>query len=139
MIKKDRILRFKAKIDFITSNLELIPLEPKNELEKNGIFYSLLVSIDASMDLIAMYLKDNGIKVSDDYSNIDNLENAKLISNELSEKLRKCNGLRNYLVHRYNKVDDKIIFSSITEIKEVIYKLIRIIEEFLNEFKTNKD
>jgi len=93
MIKKDRILRFKAKIDFITSNLELIPLEPKNELEKNGIFYSLLVSIDASMDLIAMYLKDNGIKVSDDYSNIDNLENAKLISNELSEKLRKCKDL----------------------------------------------
>jgi uncharacterized protein YutE (UPF0331/DUF86 family) len=45
--------------------------------------------------------------------------------------LRKCNGLRNYLVHRYNKVDDKIALGSVNEVKETLYDFIEVVERFL--------
>jgi uncharacterized protein YutE (UPF0331/DUF86 family) len=45
--------------------------QPKNNLEKYGIFYSIQSIIDAIIDIIAMIVKDLGYSVQDDYSNID--------------------------------------------------------------------
>ncbi len=61
------------------------------------------------MDLVAMMCKDLGDVPKDDYSNIENLE-------ELHEKTKKvlieANGLRNHLVHRYNRMDDLLALES---------------------------
>ncbi len=128
----ERITRYRDKIDYIVDSLELIR-EPKNELELSGIFYRLHTSIEAAMDLTAMMVKDIGRKVEDDYLNIATLENSGIISRELAEQLRKCNGLRNYLVHRYNKVDEQIALDSIALVKKTLYEFIEVIEGFLNE------
>ena len=51
-----RIKRYRDKIQHIFEYIQDLPLEPKNELEKRGIFYSLQTSIES---LIDWQLKNN--------------------------------------------------------------------------------
>jgi uncharacterized protein YutE (UPF0331/DUF86 family) len=61
------------------------------------------------LDLVAMMCKDLGIKPQDDYGNLENLGDL----TEGSKKvLIEANGLRNHLVHRYNKRDDLLALNS---------------------------
>lgn len=129
-----RSKRYKDKIQHIFDYIQDLPLIPKNELEKRGIFYSLQTSIEAMVDLIAMLVKDLGIQVKDDNYNINEIIKIKKLNPELGEKLSQANGLRNIIVHRYNAVDDQIILDSVQEVKDLILKWVRIIEDNLNDF-----
>lgn len=130
-MKEKRTIRYRDKIDFIVSSMEVIPEKPEGDLEISGVFYKLHTSIEAAMDLVAMVLKDSGEKIEDDYTNIASLEESKRITESLAEKLRKCNGLRNYLVHRYNGVDDEIALGSVREVSQILYTFVGVVEEFL--------
>ncbi|MEJ2248683.1 MAG: DUF86 domain-containing protein [Candidatus Lokiarchaeota archaeon] len=114
-----------------------MPRNPKNELEKKGIFYSLQTSIESMIDLVAMSIKDLGIPVEDDTTNISNFIKKRDLSKNLGINLQKANGLRNLLVHRYNNVDDEIIMNSVTEIKNLLFSWLDEIEKLLNEFKND--
>jgi uncharacterized protein YutE (UPF0331/DUF86 family) len=129
-----RSKRYKDKIQHIFDYIQDLPLIPKNELEKRGIFYSLQTSIEAMVDLIAMLVKDLGIQVKDDNYNINEIIKIKKLNPELGEKLSQANGLRNIIVHRYNAVDDQIILDSVQEVKDLILKWVRIIEDSLDDF-----
>ena len=129
-----RIKRYKDKINYIIDNIKDLPTEPKNELEKRGIFYSLQTSIESTIDLIAMLVKDIGIPVKDDASNIDNIIKKRKLDPELGEKLNKANGIRNILVHRYNEIDEQIILNSVKDVKDVLLKWLDVIEVALNEY-----
>lgn len=129
-MKEERAVRYKDKIDYIVSSLEAIPEEPAGDLEIKGVFYSLHTAVEAAMDLVAMLLKDTGKKIEDDYTNIEVLEGAGIITGQLAENLKKCNGLRNYLVHRYDKLNDKIALDSVVEVKKTLYDLIEVVENF---------
>jgi len=74
-MKPERVKRYHDKINYILDNLKSIALQPSNDLEKKGIFYSIQTSIESIIDLIAMGVKDIGIQVHDDATNIANLEN----------------------------------------------------------------
>lgn len=128
-----RSKRYKDKIQHIFDYIQDLPLIPKNELEKRGIFYSLQTSIEAMVDLIAMLVKDLGIQVKDDNYNINEIIKIKKLNPELGEKLSQANGLRNIIVHRYNAVDDQIILDSVQEVKDLLLKWVRIIEDSLND------
>lgn len=128
-----RSKRYKDKIQHIFDYIQDLPLIPKNELEKRGIFYSLQTSIEAMVDLIAMLVKDLGIQVKDDNNNINEIIRIKKLNPELGEKLSQANGLRNIIVHRYNAVDDQIILDSVQEVKDLLLKWVRIIEDSLND------
>lgn len=54
-----------------------------------------------------MHLKDLGFRVEDDYSNIEKLVEH-VIDEELGEKLKMCNGLRNRLIYRYNRITNRV-------------------------------
>ena len=129
-----RIKRYKDKINYIIDNIKDLPTEPKNELEKRGIFYSLQTSIESTIDLIAMLVKDIGIPVKDDASNIDDIIKKRKLDPELGEKLNKANGIRNILVHRYNEIDEQIILNSVKDVKDVLLKWLDVIEVALNEY-----
>lgn len=129
-----RSKRYKDKIQHIFDYIQDLPLIPKNELEKRGIFYSLQTSIEAMVDLIAMLVKDLGIQVKGDNYNINEIIKIKKLNPELGEKLSQANGLRNIIVHRYNAVDDQIILDSVQEVKDLLLKWVRIIEDNLNDF-----
>jgi len=127
--------RYRDKIQHIFDYIQELPIEPKSELEKRGIFYSLQTSIEAMVDLIAMLVKDLGIQVKDDNINISEIIKIKKLNPELGEKLKKANGLRNIIVHRYNEIDEKIILDSVVEVKDLLLHWIEIIEDYLNEIR----
>lgn len=67
----------------------------------------------ASQDLVAMMCKDMGIRPQDDYSNLERLEALSPVSRIV---LIEANGLRNHLVHRYNKRDDLLALESMKDL-----------------------
>ena len=100
--------QYSRKINFILEKINDLPRDvTSNKYYIDALFYRLQVSIDASMDIVAMLCKDFGITVHDDYSNIQELEKKNLISTKISENLCKLNGLRNVIVHKYNKIEDE--------------------------------
>ena len=132
---KLRLKRYRDKIQHIFEYIQDLPLEPENELEKRGIFYSLQTSIEALVDLIAMLVKDFGIQVKEDNKNISEIVKIRNLNPKLGEKLKKANGLRNIIVHRYNEIDEKLILDSIGEVKDLLLQWIEIVEECINEIK----
>ena len=128
-----RIKRYRDKINHVIDYIKDLPIKPKNELEKRGIFYSLQTSIEAIVDLIAMVTKDLGIPVKDDNLNISEIVKMRKLKSELGEKLKKANGMRNIIVHRYNDFEEQIILNSVADIKELLPKWLNIIEEILDE------
>ncbi|NHJ25291.1 MAG: DUF86 domain-containing protein [Candidatus Lokiarchaeota archaeon] len=133
-----RIKRYRDKINHVFEYIHDLPLKPKNELEKRGIFYSLQTSIEAVVDLIAMLVKDVGIQVKEDNFNISEIVKVHKLSPELGEKLKKANGLRNIIVHRYNDIDEDLILTSVNEVKDLLLKWIEIIEKCFNEINRPK-
>ena len=127
--------RYRDKIQHIFNYVQELPIEPKNELEKRGIFYSLQTSIEAMVDLIAMLVKDLGVQVKDDNINISEIIKIKKLKPELGEKLKKANGLRNIIVHRNNEIDEQIILDSVQEVKDLLLHWIKIIEDCINEIR----
>ena len=99
---EERITRYREKMEFIIEALEQIPERPEKPIEISGTFYNLHTSIESAMDIIAMLIKDLGFRVEEDYSNIERLVELKIIDEDLGERLKMCNGLRKWLVYRYN-------------------------------------
>jgi len=130
-----RIKRYHDKIHHIIDYIQELPIKPRNELEKRGIFYSLQTSIEAMVDLIAMLVKDLGIQVKEDITNISKIVEVRKLDPELGENLKNANGLRNIIVHRYNEIDDQLILDSVEGIKNLLLKWISIVEEILGEIK----
>ena len=128
-----RIKRYRDKINHIIDYIKDLPITPKNELEKRGVFYSLQTSIEAIVDLIAMLTKDLGIPVKDDNANISAIVKRRKLKSGLGEKLKKANSMRNIIDHRYNDFEEKIILNSVEEIKELLPKWIDVVEEILLE------
>ena len=125
--------RYRDKIQHVFNYIQELPIEPKNELEKRGIFYSLQTSIEAIVDLVAMLVKDLGIQVKDDNINISEIVKIRKLNPELGEKLKKANGLRNIIVDRYNEIDEQIILDSVEQVKDLLLHWIEIIEDCMNE------
>lgn len=83
------------------------------------------------MDICAMLTKDLGRRVEDDYSNIEHLYEIGVLDRALADRLKMCNGLRNWLVHRYNRVDKKLVLESVDKVKETLLEFIRRVEDAL--------
>lgn len=125
--------RYRDKINYVINSLNVLLVEPKNELEKRGIFYSLQTSIESVIDLIAMSVKDLGIPVQDDENNISEIINKRKLNEKLGNDLKKANGMRNIIVHRYNGIDEEIILDSVEIVKDLLIKWLDIIEEMLKD------
>lgn len=130
-----RINRYREKIEYIIESLENIPENPERPIEISGTFYNLLTSIEAAMDISAMLVKDLGSIVEDDYTNLEKLEELGVVDSELGKKLKKCNGLRNWLVHRYNRVDSKLVLESVDEVKDTLIRFVEKVENVLKKIE----
>jgi len=131
-MQTERIERYRAKINYIVQNLENLPEDHTTKILIDALYYEVFTAIEAVMDLIAMFLKDNGYIVTDDYANIDLLIINQEISAEIGNGLKECNGLRNILVHRYNGIDQQRVEDVLENVKSVLYQWIEIVEGMLN-------
>ncbi len=83
--------------------------------------------IGAVVDLAFLVIKEKGFRVpEEDKEAFDILESEGVITKELSERLKDAKGMRNIVAHQYGKVDDEIVFQSITE------ELIDDVTEFIS-------
>ena len=126
--------QYNRKLEFIVDKVTILPENTnENVFLMDALFYRLQVSIDAAMDIVAMLSKDLGITVKDDYSNIDELENLNIFPSDLLNEMRRLNGLRNVLVHRYNKIEEDLIITEKDHFVEVLKEFIKIVEKLINE------
>ena len=131
MKRKDQ---YNHKFEFIIDKLSLLPENiEENIFYIDALFYRLQVSVDAAMDIIAMLCKDLGITVKDDYSNIDELEDLDLFQKKLLRELRRLNGVRNVLVHRYNKIEEELIIKEKDNFVNILKEFVKRVEKVVNE------
>jgi uncharacterized protein YutE (UPF0331/DUF86 family) len=119
--------RYFKKIEILERELEYINShEITGEVTERAALYSLQICIESGMDIIAMKVKDIGLVVEDDYTNIEKLIHENVIALKEGELLKEFNGIRNAIVHKYNRLDLAIIkeaLERIAEFAEVIFKI----------------
>lgn len=131
-MKEARIKRYRQKFDFIENRISQLNewlWEFEKEAIKLACYKAMQDVVDASMDIIAMILKDERETPQDDYTNVTIILKKKIINKTIAESLAEANGLRNRLVHCYNTLSDEIAYNSIR-------RLLPRIEKFLSLMRT---
>ena len=126
----ERKKRYKEKIELADKRIaeieEWLP-SVEDERSKLASYKAFQEVSEAISDIIAMLLKDKGELVEDDYKNIESLKTLKIIDENDVKILEDANGLRNRIIHKYNKTDDEIAKESINSllpnIKSILKKL----------------
>ena len=133
-----KMSRIKDKIEeiekYVQEFSEIIPAnfeEYKYEFETRAAceryFERVIQSI---VDLAFLVIKEYKLKIpEEDNQSFDILNEEKIISDSLKEKLKDAKGMRNILAHEYGKIDDEIVFESIKE------QLIPDVGEFIKQIK----
>lgn len=128
-------MRIKDKIDEIENYLaeleDILPAnfeEYKNNFEKKAACERYFEKIvESIVDVSFLIIKEKRLKTpEEDKEAFDILSEEEIINGELAKKLKDAKGMRNILAHEYGKIDDEIVFCSITE------EIIKDAEEFVN-------
>jgi len=89
--------------------------------------------IEAVIDLVFIVIREKNFKIpEEDKESFDILLKEKIIPKELAEKLKDAKGMRNIIAHEYGKINDELVFESITE------ELIKDVNNFINIIKRLK-
>jgi len=119
--------RYLKKIENFEKEKEYIQQhEIEDDTTERAILYSFQVSVEITTDIVAMKVKDIGRVVEDDYSNIEKLVEEGIIDQKEADLLKRFNGVRNAVVHKYDKLDIEIIknaLDSLDELSEIVYKI----------------
>ena len=76
-----------------------------DETLQMSILYAMHVSIEATVDIaILVGAKIHEIPYNGDYEMFESLFKEEVIDNEVFDKIRKLNGLRNAIVHAYDSL-----------------------------------
>jgi uncharacterized protein YutE (UPF0331/DUF86 family) len=111
-LKKVEILE--QEFEFITSH------EIMDEVTERAALYSLQICIESGMDIVAMKVKDLGLLVEDDSTNIDKLVQEQIIAKPEGALLKEFNGIRNAVAHKYNRLDTATIQEARARIAELV-------------------
>jgi uncharacterized protein YutE (UPF0331/DUF86 family) len=122
--QKDRYL---TKVErFIIEEEFILAHSIENEVTERALLYSLQVSVEISMDIVAMKVRDMGLKVDDDTTNINKVTEKGIISHGEADFLKEMNGVRNFVVHRYNQLDMNVVNEALArmgDLKGIILKV----------------
>ena len=64
---------------------------------------------------------------------VESLVKKGILTEEISDKIRRMKGFRNIVVHRYGKIDDRVAFSILIDNIDDFDQFIGAIEEFLKK------
>lgn len=134
-MKKNRILRYREKIEVITKRKENISswIDGKDEKSILAVYKAYQEMIESFTDIFAMMLKDMGELVKDDYSNIETLRSKGFLNEDEEGLMKEANGLRNRLVHEYNGLERKVAIESIRRINQNLENVIEEIRKWIKE------
>ncbi len=137
MLDKERIL---AKIDEMNSYIaELKAIMPEDyedyveNAEKRRACERLLqIAVESVVDICGLLVKGLELGVPSSEENIfEKLENKKIVTREMNEKLKEMRSFRNVLVHHYADVNDELVYENLKnigdfkEFKEQILKFLK--------------
>jgi len=140
-IIKTKIKVIEESIDLVKENLpDNINQFKALGLVKDGIYKKVEASIQEIISICSIINSDLKLGIPSNRDDIINaLRDNNILSKKMAEKIKELKGFRNFLVHRYGKVDDKVAFKEIchglpdfTLFKEEILK-------FLKTSSENKD
>ena len=121
----DKIEHIEERIEDIRTWLnEREDIREMNKKTRLAVYKAMQEVVEASTDIVAMILKDEGKLPKDDYTNIEKIFELNIIDRSVKEALNEADGLRNRLVHEYNELNDEIALES-------IQSLLVQIEEFV--------
>lgn len=126
--------KIKELEEYLQELSEIIPEnfeEYKNSFEKRAACERYFEKIiEAVVDLSFIFIKENNLNLPEDEEGVFKvLFNEEVISERLSEKLKDAKGMRNFIIHQYEKIDNEVVFDVIKE------ELIKDIEEFIEQIK----
>jgi uncharacterized protein YutE (UPF0331/DUF86 family) len=138
-MEMERMKRYKDKINIILKRLNQIKDWISgyttndfvgDEKTKLATYKAFQESVEACMDIVAMGCKDLKIVPKDDYTNIESLD---FINATLKAALTEANSLRNRLVHRYNQMDDILVFDGIKDMSLRIIEFVEVLEQWIQQ------
>jgi len=72
--------------------------------------------VEAIIDLSYILIRERNFKVPENEEDIFNiLFKEKIISEELLKKLKDAKGMRNFIIHQYEKINDELVFEAVTK------------------------
>ncbi len=103
-----------------------------NTMLKRAVERVMQLIVECATDINNMVLKKMGKGPSKDYYNsfIDLAEN-KVIDMDFALKIAPSTGLRNILVHEYQKIDDKIVYHSLNNIHQYYSQYIDVLSKYI--------
>jgi len=134
-IIKTKIKEIEECIEIIKENL---PEELENFLElgliKDGIYKRIEFAIENIIDICAVINTDLDLGVpTSEEDIIENMVKNNILSRSMGGKVKEMKGFRNFLVHRYGGIDDKVAFEVIKGGLEDFSEIIEAIEDFLTK------
>ncbi len=137
----ERLRRYIDKIEHIEERMAdirtwLNEIEDISEMDKKtrlAVYKAMQEVVEASTDVVAMILKDEGKLPKDDYTNIEKMFGLDIIDNRVKEALNEADGLRNRLVHEYNELNDEIALESIQELLMPIEEFIEAVKKWMRK------
>ena len=91
-------------------------------------------AIEAASDINSHFLVEGGHGAPEDYfAGFIKSGEAKIIPETLAEKLAPCSGVRNRIVHEYDKLDHALIYKSIQNALALFPKYVSAIEKKLRK------
>jgi uncharacterized protein YutE (UPF0331/DUF86 family) len=126
-MERKRKDRYFEKINFLLKRngqikewaLEYENIE-KERSEKTllAIYKAFQESIEGCLDIVAMMCRDSDLIVKDDYTNIERV----IEDGDIRDILIRANGLRNRIIHLYNKTDEILALEGMKELLPGIEK-----------------
>ncbi len=114
---KTKLKEIKGSIKLVKENLPGNFEEfSKLGLVKDGIYKRIEYAIEGVLDICAIINSDLelGVPASEE-DIVENLVNNDILSSDMGTRIKKMRGFRNFLVHRYGKIDDKVAYENIME------------------------
>src|SRR3989344_8644337 len=137
--------RIKEKIEEFMGQLKQIAPnsfeEYESNIEKKAACERYVEKIvEALTDLAFLVIKLKRLKIpEDDIAAFSILSDNKVVNTNLLDKLKMAKGMRNIIAHEYGKIDDNIVFESITEeLGKDVREFVESIRKYLGTKKNKK-
>lgn len=103
-----------------------------NKMKRYAIERLIQLIIDLALDINNIIIKDKGKPPAIDYFNsFVELIEIGVLDKEFAYQIAPSTGLRNRLVHEYEKIDNKIVYDSIDKTYHIYRKYIKEISKYL--------
>lgn len=139
-MNENRVRKYQRKIEIIKENMRDIALWSANlgldellsdKKTRYAIYKAYQEIVEAFMDTIAMIIKDLGLLPEDDYTNIEKLVKNGILDQKKAHVLEIANNARNWIVHRYNKLDDKHILMHLFDTLREFNSILKVIQTWI--------